>query len=54
MLAETKIGSRGLLKHAHTHITKCCKEGDWGTVLEKLSIVTLNDVSENDISGTST
>jgi len=54
LLAETKIGSRGLLKHAHTHVMKCCKEGDWGTVLETLSIVTLNDGSDNDISGTST
>lgn len=47
LLKETNIGSRGLLKHAHTHIMKCCKEGDWGTVLETLSIVTLNDGSEN-------
>ena len=53
LLAETKIGCRGLLKHAHTHVMKCCKEGDWGTVLETLSIVTLNDGSANDVDGTS-
>ena len=47
LLAETNIGSRGLLSHAHTHIIKCCKQGDWGTVLEALSNITLDDGTEN-------
>lgn len=39
---ETSTGCRGLFTHAHTLLMKSCKEGNWGTVLETLSIVTLH------------
>jgi FOG: WD40 repeat len=47
LLSETQIGCRGLLQHAHTHIVKKCKEGDWGSVLETLSILTPYDSSNS-------
>lgn len=39
--AETKIGSLGLLKHAHTQFIKNVKRGEWGLVLDTLSTLTL-------------
>ena len=47
LLKETLIGSRGLLPHAHTHIVKCAKAGDWGIVLELLSTITVDDGTSN-------
>uniref|UniRef100_A0A7S3PZB7 Uncharacterized protein n=1 Tax=Chaetoceros debilis TaxID=122233 RepID=A0A7S3PZB7_9STRA len=43
LLAETSVGSRGLLPHAHTNLIKCAKNGDWGSVLKALSGITLDD-----------
>eukprot|EP01083_Nonionella_stella_P119321 356603_1 len=43
LLAETSVGSRGLLPHAHTNLIRCAKNGDWGSVLKTLSGITLDD-----------
>jgi WD40 repeat-containing protein SMU1 len=47
LLAETNTGTKGLLQHAHTHLKALISQGDWGSVLEILSGITLDGGSSN-------
>lgn len=47
LLAETKTGSKGLLQHAHARLKTLITQGDWGSVLEILSGITLDGSKRN-------
>lgn len=47
--AETTIGSKGLLQHAHTRLKSLIVQGDWGNALEVLSGITLDHSDNNGI-----